>query len=403
MLAGDNADIVIVGAGIIGLSMAKKLLERHPNIEITIFEKEKTLGKHASGRNSGVLHSGIYYEEGSLKSILCADGAHQMGDYCRQNNIPVYKTGKIIIATNTNEVGRLSIFSTRAKRLGVQAQLLSENELGKIEPDAYYGNALFLPDVDTVDCKAILAALVKELSFSKRFSLRLDERIVSIDPEKNRLKTTNGEYKYGYLVNSAGLYADKIARIFGLDRNFTILPFRGNYYRLDPKVGITIKHHIYPVPDPHLPFLGIHFTRSINGDVYIGPSALPALGREHYGYFSGIDYAELPVNIVRLGKLLIKNKDNIRQHAFSEIRATVKKNFSQNASKLVPRLKASHLIENNKIGIRAQLIDKKENRILSDYVVHKTNNSIHILNAISPAFTSAFSFSDYLIDKYVNL
>ena len=289
-----NFDYIIIGAGIIGLSVARNLIKSNPNLKIAIFEKENKIGLHASGRNSGVLHSGIYYKENSLKARVCIEGSRLMKEYCDEFQLPISQTGKVIVPTKESDESTLHLLYQRALNNGAKIQLITKSELYDIEPDAHTAtdHALFAPETSVIDSKAILEHLFKELEKNKvRFFF--NNLCSEIDTKQKLIKTQHNSFSYGHLFNTSGLYADKIALACGLVDRYTIVPFKGIYYELNAQSPTKLNHLIYPVPDMNMPFLGIHFTKSITGKIYVGPTAFPALGRENYQGIRGIKFSEL--------------------------------------------------------------------------------------------------------------
>lgn len=374
-------DTIIVGGGIVGLAIARELLSRDPGQRIAIFEKEPELGRHASGRNSGVLHSGIYYPPASLKGRLCTEGARLMREYCDERNLPIARIGKVIVPASEAEDGQLEVLLERARANGARAEIVSARDY---EPEARDGRALFSPDTSVIDPKRILASIAGEL------------RAAGVEFVFNREVTEIDRGAYGFLVNAAGLHADRIARPFGVGERYTILPFRGRYYKL--AAPFVIRRLVYPVPDLRVPFLGVHFTNAVDGTTYIGPTAMPALGRENYSGLHGIrmrDAASIATTIVRQ---YASNKQGFRTLLHQEASRLLRRNFAAAARALVPRLETKHLKPSTKAGIRAQLFDRVKNELVMDFVVERGERSLHILNAVSPGFTTAFSFARFALD-----
>ena len=394
-----TADIVIVGAGIIGLSLARELIIRDPRKKILILEKEMTLGRHSSGRNSGVLHSGIYYPENSLKAMVCAEGAKEMATFCDEHALSIKRIGKVIVPTRKKDDALLDLLYRRGQKNGATVELVDESRLQEIEPDTRTasGRALYLPNTAVVDPLAILEKLASELK-KKSVEIVTGQEVKFINPSKSNLKTNSETFSFGHLYNTAGLYAEKLARFFGVGQRYTILPFRGIYYQLDQNSEIRVNGLIYPVPDLNVPFLGVHVTKAVNGIVYLGPTAVPAFGRENY---SGLKGAKISDSI-EIGFHLIQqytsNKQGFRTFAHQEGLRFLKSNFLEAARALMPKLRTENLQKSPKVGIRAQLFDMEKKELVMDFVVERGKNSTHILNAVSPGFTSAFRFARYVID-----
>ncbi|OVE76932.1 hypothetical protein BVX98_04355 [bacterium F11] len=395
-------DTVVIGAGIIGLSIAYELNRRFPSHGILVLEKEDTPGLHASGRNSGVLHTGIYYSPNSLKAKICHTGRFLMEQFAIENKIPIKKTGKVIIPTNENELASLDRLMTNAQKNGVNAQLLSEVEIRKIEPFARpYQKGIHCPDVSVIEGKAVLSVLYQILT-SRGVHIETNKKVCRIDEENKILTTSDGaQVGYGYFINAAGAFADVIAKKVGLSRDHIMVPFKGMYFKLREEKSSMVRSSIYPVPNLSFPFLGVHFTRIVSGGVYVGPTATPAFGRENYGVIKGIRLSESFSIFTHLIQLYINNQQNFRKLTHQEMGKYFKTYFLKHAQKLVSDLDGKDLIRSPKVGIRPQLVNLKEKRLEMDFVIEQKDGSLHILNAISPAFTCAFSFSKWLIDNYL--
>jgi L-2-hydroxyglutarate oxidase len=392
-------DIVIVGAGIMGLSIARALKRKNETVKIAILEKESVIGLHASGRNSGVLHSGIYYSEDSLKAKFCREGAIAMANYCHEHQLPIKQIGKIILPTKPNDESMLKVLHQRAIKNGAKVYLIDSKELRKIEPEAQsdFNMALVSPETSVVDSKAILNQLYNSL-LDMDVTFYFNTQCVDINTQEKKIDARNVKLSYGHLYNTAGLYADKVANACGLQDKYTMIPFKGMYYELNKLSSIHINHLLYPVPDMNVPFLGIHSTTSIDGKIYLGPTAIPALGRENYAGFKGVKLSEIVTILNSLSKQYMANNQGFRKYAHAEIPRLIKSRFVQSARALIPRIRNEDLNSSSKAGIRAQLVDKKKNELVMDFLVKKTQNETHILNAVSPAFTSAFSFSEYVVN-----
>lgn len=396
-----EVDFLVVGAGILGLSVAYQLTIKFPNAKITILEKELGIGMHASGRNSGVVHAGIYYEPNSMKARFCRSGSIALKDFCSANNIPFNKIGKIIIPTKESEEYQLSTLYDRAKINGAEVHIIDEKQLKEIEPEARTatGKALFSPNTGVVDPKNILDCLERIL-LMKGVMIEKDTRLLSADKKRKLVITNKNSYSYGYLYNTCGAYSDIVSKYFGVDDRYVLIPFRGTYYELSNNSKVKINHLIYPVPDPDVPFLGVHYTKALNGKVYLGPSAIPAFGRENYSGINGISVKEGVETILLLSRqYLFDYKRNFRNYAHQEITRFLKARFTKAVQKLTPKITINDLVKSSKVGIRGQLYDKKSRELVMDFVLSKTNREIHVLNAASPAFTCALSFSEYIVES----
>jgi (S)-2-hydroxyglutarate dehydrogenase len=394
-----KCDFLIVGAGIVGLTVAWELRKRDSLAVITILEKESEVGLHASGRNSGVLHSGIYYGDDTLKAQFCSSGAKKMRQFADEYNIPYSKSGKVIIATNESDLSTIDKLLKNSVNNGINAQRLNEREVKEIEPYATpYQAGIYTPDTAVIDSKLVVKKLYTLLKASG-VKFKLNSPLLAQDENTKRVTTPNGDIFYGYLFNCAGAHADRVAKLFGKGVDYTMIPFKGVYYKLRPERAYLVNSNIYPVPDINLPFLGVHLTRIISGEVYVGPTAIPAFGRENYGILKGIELSEGMEISSELIKMYLKNNGNFRLLVHSEIRKYLKPWFVKSAQKLMSDLKSEDLIPSDKVGIRPQLINTKTKSIEMDYIIEQSDNSLHILNSISPAFTSSFAFAEWIVDR----
>ena len=390
-----HPDIVIAGAGIIGLTLARELVRR--GTRVLILDKEDSPGKHASGRNSGVLHAGIYYAPGSAKAATCLAGNRLMRTYCLEKGLPLLESGKVIVAKTEAELPVLRSLYERAQGAGAQVRLVDEAELHSMEPHARtVGLAIHSPLTAVVDPKAILLSLRADLRASGLADLRFG--VTALGPDgKRRLATSAGPVEYAALVNASGAFADRLAHAFGMGLRYVLIPFKGIYRKLRPEAAHLVRGSIYPVPDPATPFLGVHFTRSVHDDVYIGPTAIPAFGRENYGILRGLD-AEAP-EILWRDAVLFATNPTFRSVALSEPRKYMFRHFFADASKLVSGLEPGDVVASPKAGIRPQLIDVVENSLVMDFLTESGEAELHVLNAISPAFTSSMALAPILADK----
>jgi len=393
-----TTDFIIIGAGILGLSTALKLLNAYPNSKISILEKEDSVGEHASGRNSGVLHSGIYYPPDSLKAKLCGQGAKAMLAYCQEHNLPWNKLGKVIIPTRIEDEDTLRMLYERGLVNGVSVEWLDEAQLAELEPltRTATGRALLVPETTVVDPKAIMRHLHQTLA-TRGVTFYFNACCEHVDVKTKTVRAGALSWHYQHLINTAGLYADKIAQACGLNHRYTMLPFKGLYYEIKPESNIDINHLIYPVPDMNVPFLGVHFTKNVSGKVYVGPTAVPALGREQYRGMKDFNIKETMPVLYHLLKQYRKNEQGFRNYTHREVLNFLKPKFVNTARTLMPNLTSSDLALSGKVGIRAQLLDILSCRLVMDFLIEQTDNETHVLNAVSPAFTSAFGFSDYVV------
>lgn len=392
-------DIIIVGGGIIGLTLARELALKKAG-RIALLEKEVAVGKHASGRNSGVAHAGIYYPPTSLKAKLCIDGQKRLLQYVDEHKLPVLKCGKVIVATAPERVATLEMLLDRASKAGANVQKISLDELRELEPMTQSHDwALWSPTTAVIDSKSVLNQLTQEIR-NLGVHMFFGEEVVAIDKAARQLTTSLGnKLGYGFLYNTAGVFADRIAHWFDVGLNYRILPFKGLYWKSSEALEQKVQRLIYPAPDVQMPFLGVHVTRTVDGHVLFGPTAIPALGRENYSLFSGVSPLEAPAIGWNLLKMLIANKMGFRKYVSNEMLRYIPKSFFNEAHSLIPSLQRSDIAGFYKVGIRAQLMDLEKNQLEMDFVVKNGDHSLHVLNAISPAFTSSFAMAKYLTEN----
>jgi L-2-hydroxyglutarate oxidase LhgO len=395
-----ESDYLIIGAGIIGLAIARELNIQHPEKKIIVIEKEGQVAEHSSGRNSGVLHAGFYYTADSLKAKFTRDGNQLLTKYCDDNNLKINKCHKVVVASNEKEIEGLYELERRGKANGVDVKIIDESELASIDPNAKtYKTALYSPNTSTIDPIEVCMHIYKEIEnkgvrfyFNEGYAKKLDKTTV--------LSTGDRIFKASKIINCAGLYADKIARDYNYSSDYVIIPFKGIYLKYT-KQDKPIKTNIYPVPDLKNPFLGVHYTVTVDGIIKIGPTAIPAFWRENYKGLDRFNLSELINILMYETKLFTTNAFNFRALAFEEVHKYNKKYFVGLATKMVKNIDIEGFNQWSKPGIRAQLLNTKTLELLQDFVVEGDENSIHILNAVSPAFTSSFPFAKWVVDKYI--
>jgi len=399
-----TADFLIIGAGIVGITIALELKKRFPEAKIRLLEKEAELGLHSSGRNSGVLHSGIYYPSGTLKAEVCRQGAIEMKEFHRAHNLRLRECGKLLVVADLQDAPQLAMLEERAKQQGISVERLDENQLREIEPEARSetGHALYVPSTAVGDPAAVMQVFRKSLN-EKNIALTFNAQIDLVNISRRQIRLTNGEFvRYGHAINAAGLYADQIAHMFQCGLAYTLLPFKGIYWKLNPAARINFNHLVYPVPDLRVPFLGVHTTTTVDGSIYIGPTAVPAFGRENYAGMQGVKLAEATKISLLLTKQFTANSDGFRRLAWQEGRRYFKRWFVQAAQAIAPNIRPEHLQPTSKVGLRAQMFNVQKGRLENDFVIEQGEHSTHILNAISPAWTSAFPFARQVCDNYLN-
>ncbi|HEC67550.1 MAG TPA: L-2-hydroxyglutarate oxidase [Candidatus Desulfofervidus auxilii] len=392
-----NTFYLIIGAGIVGLSVAH-CLSKITEEKIIIIDKEKYLGAHASGRNSGVLHAGFYYTPGTLKAKLTKEGNQRLNEYCKEKGLKINECGKVLVCKNEKDLEVLKELENRAVINNVEVHIIDEKQLKEIEPYAKtYKKALYSPTTAVVDPKEILNSMAED---AKRSGVILMRGVKFVNLKNNIAFTSIGKINYKFLINCAGLYADHIAQKMGIGNNYKILPFKGIYFSIKDKKSQLVRSNIYPIPNLNLPFLGVHITKSINGKLYVGPTAIPALGRENYHLFKNINKEILEILRYNLW-FFLKNEYNYRRFTFNEIKKYCKYILYKEVSNFVNGISYHDITNSLKVGIRAQLIDIKKKKLIMDFVVKRGENSVHILNAISPAFTCSIPFAKYVVKTFI--
>ena len=389
---------LIIGAGITGITIALELVRQGAD-DILILEKEDHLGAHASGRNSGVLHAGIYYTPDTMKARFSIDGNRLMKDFCREKALTLKETGKVIVTKRSEELEGLYDLKARADACGARTEIIDSADLKEIEPHAAtVEKALYSPNTAVIHPFEVLQAIVEELERSGRAQIQFGERFLGLDGDRTA-HTSQRKIPFNRFINAAGTHADRIAHMFDLGHAYKILPFKGTYKRLRGSRSDLVRGNIYPVPDLRNPFLGVHFTRTADDQIYIGPSAIPAFGRENYGILDGLGL-ETPLIAARDAVLLFKNA-GFRSAAISEPKMTFRRFVYQEAMKLVPKLELEDIVDADKVGIRAQLVHWPSKQLVTDFVLLQDDRSLHILNAISPAFTCSMAFAQYIVKDYL--
>ena len=396
-MAANNFDFGVIGAGIVGLAMANRILQINPNATIAVFDKEAAVGEHASGRNSGVLHAGFYYSPDSLKAALTRDGNKLLRDFCAEEEIAVKETGKVVVAQNSSEVAALQELHRRGKANGVVTELVTPEQLAELEPLAKtYEWALWSPNTAVANPLAVTQGLANKV-VREGTTLNLGHEVLRTLP--NRIITSLGNYSVGHIINCAGLYADKIAKQFGYCDDYAMLPFKGLYWYGNWAPG-TLQRHVYPVPDVRNPFLGVHLTVTIDGRAKIGPTAIPIFSRESYAGFGGLSPKEV-LNIVGIyPKFLSSKHHDVLGLIKTEMPKYSQRHLVSQAKALVPSVDPKDFKLRGKPGIRAQLLDIKNKKLEMDFVVRGDENSTHVLNAVSPAWTSALAMANHVCKKF---
>ena len=393
-------DVAIIGGGVVGLSTAWQLKQRRPDLDILVLEKEPTLAQHQSGHNSGVIHAGIYYEPGSLKAEFCRKGVEATVRFCQANNLPYEQCGKLIVATDAAEQERLITLFERARENGIDVQLLDAEELRDLEPNVRGVGAIYSPSTGIVDYGRVtnkMAERFRELGGE----VRTGSRVAALNELADRIDVTLSSgvtVQTHYLLVCGGLMADRLVRLIGIEPDFAIVPYRGEYYQLPPDKNDLVRHLIYPVPDPDLPFLGVHLTRMIDGSITVGPNAVQGFKREGYGRLnvSARDTWEM----MRFEGFRRLTRRYLRTGLVEMWNSMWKRGYLQNVRKYCPSIKLSDLGP-YPAGIRAQAVSRN-GALVHDFLFVQTSRSLHVCNAPSPAATSAIPIGDYLCDQLLD-
>jgi len=393
----NRYNYVIIGAGVIGMAVARAIKNIVLNAEILVIDKEAREATHASSRNSGVLHAGFYYTADSMKARFTVDGNRAMKEFCFSNNLPVNECGKLVVAQDEDQLKTLYELKERGEKNGSTVSIIDEKEAKRLEPNVKtYKKALHSPDTASIDPTRVCAALKGKL---KGAGVDFSFETAYIRKTEEGIATTKGDIKAERIVNCAGLYADQVAHDFGFGQQFTMIPFKGLYLKYT-KNTTDLRMNIYPVPDLKNPFLGVHFTKTVDGTIKIGPTATPAYWRENYDR-SNMNVKEMAAILGHEFQLILFNHFGFRDLAIQEMKKRNKKHFIKMASRLVESIDPNGFTEWTRPGIRAQLLDRKLNRLVQDFVVEGDDHSTHILNAVSPAFTCAFPFADYVTHTFI--
>ena len=395
-MSEDRAELCVVGGGIVGLATAWAAIQRRPGERVIVLEKEDGLAFHQTGRNSGVIHSGIYYKPGSLKAETCRKGRAALLDFCQEHSVSHELCGKVVVALNESELPALEKIRERAVANGAQVQELGKEQLREIEPHAAGIRALRVPETGIVDYRGmcdVLARLITEAGGEVRFGAKVKSLIAPGDGYI--VETSRGAIQTKRVVNCAGLHSDRVAESFGDDPEAKIIPFRGEYYELTEDAKHLCRHLIYPVPDPSIPFLGVHFTRMISGAVECGPNAVLAYAREGYTK-THVNIPDLFDSLTYPGFLRLASKH--WKTGMGEVwRSWSKAAFVKALSRLIPELQAEHL-RPAPAGVRAQAL-RPTGELVDDFLFAGTDGIVHVLNAPSPGATASLAIGEGVIDQ----
>lgn len=389
-------DFVIVGGGILGLATAYRLLQERPFSRLVLIDKERELARHQTGHNSGVIHAGVYYTPGSLKVRLCKEGAERTVRFCQEHGVPFERCGKLIVATDAEEARRLKGLEERVVANGLKYDRVNPEQLRELEPNVAGVEALLVHATGIVDYTQICEKLADEIREAGG-EIRLGAEVLDVAETNSdvTVETTLGDYAARTLIVCAGLQGDRLAMMAGLDIDFRVLPFRGEYYRVSPLRGELVKRLIYPVPDPALPFLGVHLTRHIGGYLSVGPNAMLSLGRETYSANLPVpkDMADM-ISFPGFYKLMAR----FAAAGLYELRGSLSKRvYLERCRKYCPSLELDDL-QPMEPGIRAQTVSA-EGKLVDDFLFLETSRSLHCCNAPSPAATSALPIADEIVSR----
>jgi L-2-hydroxyglutarate oxidase LhgO len=391
-----QTDVAIIGGGIIGLATAYRLLERFPGTQVTILEKEASLAFHQTGRNSGVLHSGIYYKPGSLRAINCREGKKAMEEFCQREGVAYDVCGKVIVAVHEDELPKMHDIFARGQANGVKCELIGPERLRELEPHAAGIAAIHVPEAGIVDYPGVCQKLGERIR-EQEGSILFNARVTSMRRSKGRMivQTTAGEVEARHVVTCAGLHADRVAKLSGTLVDSKIVPFRGEYFELKPEWEHLCRNLIYPVPDPKFPFLGVHFTRLIHGGVECGPNAVLAFAREGYTKLD-INLRDLFESLTYPGFLRMA-ATHWRTGCGEMWRSFSKAAFVKALQRLMPEIRSEHL-KPAPSGVRAQALGR-DGKLVDDFVIVENDLVVNVLNAPSPAATAALNIGRLIVDK----
>ena len=389
-------DFIIVGGGIVGVSTALTLIKENPSKKILLLEKEKSFAHHQTGHNSGVIHAGVYYEPGSLKAEFCREGLKETIAFCNTHGIPYEQCGKLLVATNDIELQRMDKLFERCKANNIETEILSQEKLHEIEPNVFGIGAILVKSTGIVDYTLITKKMSEQFE-SLGGEFLLNSKVTNLDENKERIQvvTSNETLNSKYLICCAGLMADRVAKLLDIKINFQIIPFRGEYFRLKEKHNSLVKHLIYPIPDPDLPFLGVHLTKMIDGTITVGPNAVLGFKREGYGMFNFS--LRDTIQFLSFKGFYKVVKKNLKSGLCEMKNSIFKRGYLKEVQKYNPQIKLNDLVP-YPAGIRAQAV-LEDGTLVHDFLFAESERSIHVCNAPSPAATSAIPIGKYITEK----
>jgi L-2-hydroxyglutarate oxidase LhgO len=392
----SSIDFLILGGGIIGLSVAHELKRRFPDTDVTLLEKDVACGLHASGRNSGIIHAGFYYSADSLKAKLTRAGNQAMIDYCEAKKIPLNRCGKLVVAKDEADLPLLDELLRRGVANGVPLENLTQQQAQEIEPRVKtHHRAIFSPSTASANPRRVMEEMIED---AKNDGITILTGVRYLRSKNGLVVTSQASFNAGHVINAAGLYADKIALDFGFSERYRILPFKGLYLYSDEPPN-AFHTNIYPVPDLRNPFLGVHFTVKEDGRAKIGPTAIPALWREQYRGFDNFKFGEFIEVLFREAGLMLSSTFDFQKLALEEVQKYSRSRLVTLASKLAHGVRPEHYKRWGEPGIRAQLLDIKKRKLEMDFVIEGDARSTHLLNAVSPGWTCAIPFARYAVDQ----
>lgn len=389
-----TADFGIIGGGVVGLAVARAILREHPGSRVVVFEKEREVALHASGRNSGVLHAGFYYTPDSLKARLTKRGNELLHEFCAEHSVPVRRTGKVVVTRGEHELPALQELHRRGLRNGVSLEIIDETSLRELEPLAHTHRwALWSPTTSVADPRAVCMALATDMA---RHGGQILTGTTVTEVGHSTVTTGPDEWSLGHIVNCAGLFADVFARRAGWCDDYILLPFKGLYRYADWEQN-RLQRHVYPVPDARNPFLGVHLTVTVDGRAKIGPTAIPVLSRENYRWLQGLHGTEVLETLGGLARWLSNDAHESAHLVRTEVHKYSLKKLAADAAELVPTVRPANFRQRGKPGIRAQLLDRRSGALEMDFVLRGDHRVTHVLNAVSPAWTGALSFAELVV------
>jgi (S)-2-hydroxyglutarate dehydrogenase len=386
-------DLAVIGGGIVGLSTAMQMTERFPGVSVAVLEKEPALARHQTGRNSGVIHAGVYYQPGSLKAQFCREGVEATTRFCRDHGIAYEQCGKLLVATEPAELPRMEALYERARSNGIDVERLDKAEVARREPRIRGLGGLFVKTTGIVDYAQVAKAMAGVVA-ERGGAILTSSEVAHIEeaPAGVTLEVGRDRIRARHVIAAAGLQADRIARLCGVDVDFRIVPFRGEYYRLGSDKDQIVNHLIYPIPDPELPFLGVHLTRMIGGYVTVGPNAVLAFAREGYG-FGTVSLRDLREMAAFRGFRRVI-RDNLKSGALEMANSLLKSRYLALCRRYCPELELSDLSP-YRAGVRAQAV-LADGTMVHDFLIGETQRTIHVLNAPSPAATSSIPIGRHI-------